>query len=79
MPRFYLHICDRGSKIEDDEGYEFANVDAAREEALESARELMASDLREGKPLRLDRSFVVSDDGGMDLFTVQFRDALASE
>ncbi len=76
MPRFYMHICDPRSTTPDEEGYEFADLHAAREEAFHSARDLMASDLRDGKPLRLDRFFSITDEKGERLFVVQFKDAL---
>ena len=79
MPRFYLHICDASSSTEDDEGYEFADVDAARVEAVWAARELMAADLRNGDPLGLNRFFRVTNENGETLFTVQFRDAVPGE
>ena len=79
MARFYMHICDSNMTIEDEEGYEFADADTARAEALQSARDLMASNLREGRPLDLDRFFLVTDERGERLFVVQFRDALPPE
>jgi hypothetical protein len=44
MPRFYFHIRDGDTVILDDEGYELADVDAARAEALDSARDLRRQD-----------------------------------
>ena len=79
MPRFYLHICDGSCTIEDGEGYDFADAHAAREEAIWSARDLMASNLRDGKPLGLNRFFRVTDDKGATLFDVQFRDAVPQD
>jgi len=43
MPRFFLHIDNGTQRIEDEEGSELPNVEAAREEALGSARQLWAA------------------------------------
>jgi hypothetical protein len=63
MPRYFFHIKDEVETIRDMEGAEFHNLDAVREEATESAREMMSVDVRQGH--RPDgRTFVVTDEQG---------------
>jgi hypothetical protein len=53
MPRFFLHIRDHSTLIEDLEGADFTDLSAAIEEAAASARDLMAERLKAGEPLGL--------------------------
>jgi hypothetical protein len=76
MPQFFIHLVDGPTSVMDEEGYEFADIEDARREAVESARDLMASNLRDGKPLGLHRSFRIMDDSGALLDEVTFDDAV---
>ena len=75
MPRFYMHISNGNGFAEDDEGVELADVDAAREEALAGARDLMAKDLRKGE-INLSSFIEVEDEAHRLLFTLHFSDAV---
>ncbi len=46
MPRFFLHLRSRVGLIEDIEGSEHTDFEAARAEALASARELLAAQIK---------------------------------
>jgi hypothetical protein len=48
MPRFYLHVCNGNGFVQDEEGQELADLEAARIEAIRSARSIMASDVQRG-------------------------------
>jgi hypothetical protein len=48
MPRFYLHIRDGEILIKDPEGSELPSVEAARAEAREAVREIVADRIRSG-------------------------------
>lgn len=48
MPRFYLHVCNGTGFIQDEEGQELPDLEAARAEAIKSARSIMASDVQRG-------------------------------
>jgi len=49
MPRYFFHIKDEVETIRDEEGIEFHNLDAVQGEAIESAREMMSGEVREGQ------------------------------
>ena len=74
MPRFYLSLRD-GEFLRDDEGQEFADLDAARDTALRGAREIMAEDIKRGV-LSLKDSVEITDESGHRVATVMFRDAI---
>ena len=48
MARYYFHIKDGADLIKDQEGTELATPDAARVQALRSARELWADAIKSG-------------------------------
>ena len=69
MRRYFFHIHDGASSL-DDEGTELPSLDAAREEALRTAGELLR-DRRapwNGTPWRME----VTDEAGEILFTLGF-------
>jgi hypothetical protein len=57
MPRYFFHL--HGSGARDIEGWEFANEEAAREEARAVARELARN-----KPVPSDERLIVTDADG---------------
>jgi hypothetical protein len=75
MPRFYFHIVDGTDFIEDPDGSELADLDAARAEALHSARHLLADKVRAGEVVDGAR-FEIRNSDGLLLATVMFRDAI---
>ena len=77
MPRFYFHIRNSGN-VDDEEGQEFPDLDAARECAVEAARDLVCADIRQGY-LNLDHRVEVADGAGVVLLQVTFRDAFTIE
>jgi hypothetical protein len=74
MPRFYLHLAD-GYCVCDEEGMMLPNVEAAREEALKSARDVMSDQVKQGFLTLRDRIEIVGEDGE-PAATVAFRDAI---
>jgi hypothetical protein len=74
MGRFYFHICNGQGYLEDEEGQECADAEAARRVALASARDIMMSELRDGI-LNLSSFIEVQEEGGA-AFTVPFTDAV---
>jgi len=48
MPRFYFHVCNGNGFDQDEEGLELPDVEAARAEAIRSARSIMADDVQRG-------------------------------
>jgi len=75
MPRFYMHVSNGHGFAEDEEGVELADEDAARDEALAGARDLMASELKKGE-LNLSSFIEVEDEAHRLLFTLHFSDAV---
>jgi hypothetical protein len=51
MPKFYFHIRDGDKWIEDSEGLDLPNAEAAKQEALKAAREMLAARLMAGEVL----------------------------
>lgn len=77
MPRYFLHLRDGGETKRDEEGDQLSDVEAARAEALDSAREMWAEAIREGNGRDyLDAVFVITDQQGRELTTVSFLEAL---
>ena len=77
MPLFFLHIDDGTQRIEDEEGSELPSVEAAREEALGSARQLWAAAILKQQDIGARRFVIVSGNGDI-ADTVEMDDALPS-
>jgi hypothetical protein len=73
--RLYFHVRERGSFIEDDQGADFESLEQAREEAIVSAREMMAERIITGRPIN-DVVFEISDESGKVMLSFPWDDAL---
>jgi hypothetical protein len=69
MGRFYFHLKDGEEIFHDDEGAEFPDVDAAKQEAEHSAREFLCEALKTRKP-RVPGAFVIADEAGRTLYVL---------
>ena len=78
MPRYFLDVVN-GDAIEDPDGADFADLEAAREEATLSARDLVSQDLKEGRPLGLKRRIDIRNETGKVVGSVSFSDAMPPE
>jgi hypothetical protein len=76
MPLYYLHLEGCGEFVRDPDGREFADLDAARAQALKAAREVMCAEVAEGRLWLNSRINIAAADGTI-VSTVQFRDAVA--
>jgi len=76
MPRYYRHIRQGERLIEDPEGIERPDLDAARAEALGGIRDLLGEAVRRGKDDWLDDAIVLTDETGRALMTIPFVEAL---
>lgn len=75
MPRYFFHIRSSDGIIEDPDGSELPDLDAARLEAELSARDLLADLLRQG--IALDgQAFEITDERGELLERMPFRSVL---
>jgi hypothetical protein len=76
MPRFYLNIEKSGIFIEDPEGDELPSLEAARELALETLREMHRLPHVYGERDEWeDRRFIITNENGKRLLTIPFDDA----
>ena len=73
MPLFYFHVYNDIVAI-DEEGLELPDLAAAREQAMESARELVCDGIHKGQ-LNLDHRIEVEDDQHRNVLTITYRDA----
>src|SRR5829696_6375067 len=75
MPRFFLDVLHGREVREDPEGQDFTDLDAARAEAVASARDLVAHAIMQNKDVS-GRSFLIRDENERTIDTVPFRDTL---
>lgn len=75
VPRYYMHVSNGHGFAEDHEGRDLPDDETAREEAVKGARDLMASEVREGQ-LDLSAFIEVEDETHKRLFTVTFAEAV---
>ena len=75
MTRFHLHIRDGDEFIEDPDGSDLPDLDAARAEAVQGAREILAQKVKAGEVVDGQR-IEITDDAGTLLATVPFKDAI---
>ena len=75
MPRYFFHQRTPRGLIEDPDGSDLPDLDAARDEALAAARDLWASAIL-GRSDRSEDSFEIHDGHGRHLLTVPLIDAL---
>jgi hypothetical protein len=75
MPLFYLHVLSTDGMGEDLEGADFPDLDAAKDEAREGIRALVADALFSGTELRV-RSVEIRDETGKMLESVTLAQAI---
>ncbi|MEE7489373.1 DUF6894 family protein [Methylobacterium oryzae] len=75
MPHFYLHIRDGQWLVEDLDGTDLPDLDAARTEAERSARALLEIQQVDGAVLA-GQSFEIADASGQVLAVVSLKDVL---
>lgn len=78
MPRYYFHIHNGLGDVEDKEGRELADLDAAQAEAVVGARSLIASEVLEGR-LDLNGFIEVTSGQGHQILRVTYREAVSVE
>ena len=76
MARYYFHTHDHFGFVRDQEGQELPGLDAARDVALRSAREIMGEDVKQGC-LDLGGRIDVADPTGRVVLTLTFPDAVS--
>jgi len=76
MPVFFLHVKEGDLWTRDLEGSTLHDLQAARDQAIKSARELMADSIVSEGRIGIDRSIEVSDATSITLLVVPFRQAV---
>jgi hypothetical protein len=69
MGRFYFHVRAGDELTPDEEGVDLPDFSAARREAVEAARELLAGAIKDGRP-DVPEAFVITDEAGREIDTV---------
>jgi len=77
--RYFIHIITDQERLVDPDGGEFADLESARAEASQSARDLMAEELRCGRPVPFAWRAQVADDEGNVLLSLPFARLVFSE
>ena len=75
MARYYFHICNGTGFVQDEEGLELPDIEAARAEAIRSARSIMASDVQRGM-LDLSSFIEIEDENRQLVQTLGFQEAV---
>ena len=77
--RYFIHIITDKERIIDPDGGEFKDLESARAEASQSARDLMAEELRCGRPVPFAWRAQVADEEGNVRLTLPFAQLVFSE
>ncbi len=75
MPRYYFNVHNSIGLVEDEEGRDFADLEAARAAALKGAREIIAEDAAQGV-VDLRGRLEVIDEAGAVVLTLRFTEAV---
>jgi hypothetical protein len=75
MPRYYISFQNGDVIARDDEGQDFPGLEEARTNALASAREILADNIK-GNAMNPLRAVMIDDESGHNLLTIQAREAL---
>jgi hypothetical protein len=75
MPRYFFHVCNGDGFTEDEVGTELADFDAAKAEAIRTARVIMGDELQLGQ-MNLASFVEIEDEAGQLLCTVTFPEAV---
>ncbi|WP_062017976.1 hypothetical protein [Aureimonas sp. AU4] len=76
--RYYLHQIQTNDIVRDPEGGDYPDLAAAEAEAVEAARELMASAIRAGRDIS-DWTIEIADETGMVWKRVAFASTVRRE
>jgi hypothetical protein len=75
MPLYFFHLRDGEDVLLDDDGREFADLQAVAKAALVEARAIIAEEARGGRIL-LDKYIDVEDASGVVIHRLSFADAV---
>lgn len=75
MPRYFFDLHECGDVVEDAEGCDASDAEAARAIAMKSARAIMMAEVADGR-LCLGCHIVVRDENHAAIFQLPFREAI---
>jgi hypothetical protein len=75
MPHYFLHQRTETGLIPDEEGQGYPNLETAKEDAIDAARELMSEKVLEGIAPN-GSQFEITDEAGTIVAIVPFKSAL---
>jgi hypothetical protein len=76
MARFYLHLRDGTDTLLDDEGCEFADIEAVRRAVLEGARDVLANEIKSEGVIGLHYRIDAEDADGNVVYSLPFAEAV---
>ena len=76
MPRFYFDLDNGDGLVRDQEGIELGDATEARDVAVRSARDVAASEIREGRGVSLSSFIAIRDGAASEIARVTFAEAL---
>lgn len=76
MPRYFFHLREPGRYVRDEEGTELSDLDAAGNYALDSARAIIAHEVREHGLIPLSHIMEVEDEAGAIVRTLSYVEAV---
>jgi len=75
MPIFHLNVFNNVITLDLD-GLERPDLEAAKADAIAGARDLITSDIREGRTVHRSHRIEITDDAGQLLHTVRYGDVV---
>jgi hypothetical protein len=75
MARYLFHLHECGTVLDDEEGSELTDIEAARAHAVQAARDVMCAEVKAGR-LCFGCCIVIEDERGTEVGRVPFRDVL---
>ncbi len=78
MPRYYFNLRNDMS-VDDEEGQELPDLEAARVWAQRYALDMTAASVLEQHKINLQHRIEVTDESGQDVLTVEFGDVITVE
>ncbi|WP_114951482.1 DUF6894 family protein [Sphingosinicella terrae] len=75
MPHYFFHVRNRFGYVEDEEGSELPDLEAARARAIDGVRSMLSEEARAGE-IDLRGRIEVRDPAGALLLTIPFAEAV---
>jgi hypothetical protein len=76
MPQYFFNVRTGPYIVEDHEGSDLADLEAARQEAILDARSAMSTAIQQGRDISRRATIEICDDKGRILMLVPYTDAI---